>query len=188
MLWNGVGLFQRPWPENYHRILRENTDAFRSTQVEPLVPTLQEYLYANRFATDQKAVTVLLNDRNTPIEGLAMPAQETVSHHYFDLLNGVELPVTEKGLALRVAPKQVAVVAHLPRVLTVQQAGNGVKVLFPSETPNAALILCDAEGASLDQKLAQDGPATWETLPEGAAYIKLLSGKYLVDAVSLPKT
>ncbi len=187
MLWNGVGLFQRPWPENYHRILRENADAFRSTQVEPLVSTLQDYLYANRFATGRKTITVLLNDREKPIEGPAMPAQETASHHYFDLLNGVELPVAEKGLVLKVSPKRVAVVARLPRALAVQSAGDGVKVLFPSETSATTVVLCNAEGAPLDRKLAQDGPAIWETLPEGAAYVKLLSGKYLVDAISLPQ-
>ncbi|HPD29831.1 MAG TPA: DUF6259 domain-containing protein [Phycisphaerae bacterium] len=53
-------------------IFREHADIFRSRQCEPLVPTLQEDLYANRFAGRDRTIITLYNAGCSSVAGELM--------------------------------------------------------------------------------------------------------------------
>ncbi len=179
--WNGVGIFASPLVVPHYRILKENGDAFRSRDVEPLVPTLSERVYANRFSKGEKEIVLLFNDRESEVNGEVLRASDSGEHHYFDLLNGKELVVEKGSVSLRVASKDVAAVARLPRVMELTESGLRLR----REVPDAKIALCDAEGKTLEQ-CAPDQAA--ELLAKHRAtpdtYLKLFSGGTLMDAAS----
>lgn len=55
-----------------HALLREHSDAFTSLEPTPLVPTLSESIFANRFPSGGKVVWTLFNAGGQPFEGAVL--------------------------------------------------------------------------------------------------------------------
>jgi hypothetical protein len=99
----------------------ESSDLFDGRDVEPLVPTLREHVYANRFSGRDKQITMLYNDNPFTVDGMLLPVEREEGWHWFELMRGVELePDRARGRMGRGAearPGEVACIARLPERL-----------------------------------------------------------------------
>lgn len=85
------------------RALREHADAFASDDCEPLVPTLQEGVFANRFtsADGRKSVWTLYNANWRSVQGRVIAVPHVPGARYLDAWNGKPLqPVLSGGKAI----------------------------------------------------------------------------------------
>jgi hypothetical protein len=87
----------------YIRILREHADAFASNHCEPLVPTLQEGVFANRFtsADGRKSAWTLYNANWRSVQGRVIAVPHVPGARYLDAWNSKPLqPVLSGGKAI----------------------------------------------------------------------------------------
>ncbi len=183
--WNATGasFSMHAHPPRYHRILKENSDAFDSRKVAALAPSLAQGVYANRFAGGGKTITLLYNARGFTVDEPLLAAPVKAGYHYFDLLNGKEIAPQNNAIALKLRAADVAAIAQLPKVLTVNKNGANHTIRLARAVNNAKLILCAADGTPLEIKTISGQEVTVANAQ--AAYVKLIQGKYLVDAASL---
>lgn len=187
--WNTLGTFITFYDAPVLKVLEENGDAFSSTTTEVLTPTNLSRLYANRFQSSEKTVMLLYNARRFTVDGAALDVESNANFHYFDLLNSRELSPQNGALHLQLHPDEVAAIARLRRVLKMEKSGMKILVTATKVSPQSALILCDATGKELWRALFnQKQIALPEKLPEDAVALKLLDGKYLLDALELPNS
>src|SRR5690606_27880813 len=126
--WNasGAGLARvGQHPPHYHRILKENSDAFDGHDVTALPPTLTQGVYANRFVSGDKTITLLYNARGFTVNEPILAAPARAGFHYFDLLEGKEIAPRNNAIILKLRANQVAAIAQLPKILTVNQRNGG---------------------------------------------------------------
>jgi hypothetical protein len=97
----------------------EHADAFTSKDVDPLVPTAQPGLYANRFSTERKCVWTLWNANYRTARGTVLTVPHVAGAQYFDAWN--ERPIAAKiqgeqaTLELEIGPRSVGcIVQHRP--------------------------------------------------------------------------
>jgi hypothetical protein len=99
------------------RILHEHRDAFTSGDVDPLVPTLDPVICANRFATDEKAVWTLMNVDYRTFHGPGLRVPHAEGARYIDVWHDRELvPRVRSGkadLEVEVGPREVGCVAQI---------------------------------------------------------------------------
>jgi len=85
------------------RILREHADAFAGDRCEPLVPTLQDGVFANRFtsADGRKNVWTLYNASWRSVKGKVIAVPHVPGARYLDAWNGKPLqPAISGGKAI----------------------------------------------------------------------------------------
>lgn len=184
--WNAMGAFGIVHAAPYHNILEENGDAFGSQTPQPLVATLVPRVYANRFTDGDKSLTLLYNARQFTVNEPLLKVAPKANEHLFDLLSGREIVAPNGELTLKLAPTQAAAIAQLPRRLTVEQSETQVTARVSGAAGGLRVALCNAQGAIKAEAPVQGGAATLP-LSAGAAYVKLLGEKYLVDAAALPR-
>lgn len=180
--WNGVGTFVQKYPESYRLLLLENGDAFNSADVEALVPTLQNHLYANRFGHENKQVWTLFNDRATDIHGAVLKAENQKDVRYVNLFTGEELPVSEKSISLEVASKGIAVVARFTRSLKLEK--NQVSAI--GTWSDSSFSLVDDQGKTrLRGTLDELNQGLVDHSASNGWLVKAWQGKYLRDVVRI---
>ena len=180
--WNAMGAFELFYPAAYEHVLEENGDAFSNKNNTPLIATLLPRVYANQFRAADKSITLIYNARKFTVDEPVLKVLSDAQHHYFDLLNNRELTVSENTLSMLMHSGDVAAVARLPKVLSVQNDS----LMLAKVPTNAALTICDKDGNELwRQKVTNSRVTLPATLLIGTAAIKLFSGKYLVDAIAL---
>ncbi|MEA3402804.1 MAG: DUF6259 domain-containing protein [Armatimonadota bacterium] len=191
-LFNAMARFGAPQPPAYYRILHESSDLFEVGERRPLIPTLHERVYANRLSSQSKQITLLYNARGFTVEEPLVAAEPREGWHFMELLRCQELaPVPTDGgqaLALKLRDGDVACIAHLPRRLSVEAAGEELRASVTGEVEGLTLALSSADGATLAER-----PAAAEatiSLPADAdsppACLKLLRDGRLIDAAPLP--
>jgi hypothetical protein len=181
-LWNAIGTFEIFYPPAYAKVLEENSDAFNDAKAKPLIATLLPRVYANQFQAGNKSITMLYNARQFTVDEPVLKVLSDPGYHYFDLLNNHELAVENNAISLLMHSGDVAAVARLPKVLSMQKQ----KVELAKVPANASLIICDKDDNTLwRQNLSQSQIVLPASLPQGAVAVKLFSGKYLVDAIAL---
>jgi len=150
-----------------------------------LVPTLVQRLYANRFTSEGKEITLLFNDKETEVSGKVLQSENDPGYHYFDLINGRELDDKGGSVSLTVKSKEVAAVARLPRVMEITTT-NGQRVLhLHREVADASVALCDAEGKTLERGTVDQAAGLLAKHPANpSTHLKLFSGEFLVDAIN----
>lgn len=84
-----------------HAVLQEYAVAFTSLDPMPLVPTLNEAVYANRFPSARCVAWTLFNTSAKPCEGPVLRVVHRPGAHYRDVWNGGELKpfLTNDGYA-----------------------------------------------------------------------------------------
>lgn len=191
--WNAVGSFGSYYPEPLDAILRENQAAFSSRDCRPLVPTLMQNVYANRFAADEKTIYTLYNATGHSVAGPMLRLPRLAGHHAVELLSGRELRgrAADDGLSLEgyIPRDEVLCVAWLPKRLKAASQGRRLKVEIAQETTRGQIVLCGAEGKRLlDVPAKQPMEIDLGELPDGQrpVCVKLLSQGQLVDCVGLP--
>lgn len=92
-------------------ILNGHEDAFCSEDVEPLVPTLEPTVYANRFTGQRETVWTLLNARFRTFEGDVLTVPHVEGTTYLDAFSGEAIEARIAGgeatLPLRLGPRGV---------------------------------------------------------------------------------
>jgi hypothetical protein len=189
--WNAMPAFGVVHSPPYHRVLQENGDAFNAPGATPLAPTLASRVYANRFASGDKTIWMLINGGQFTMDAPALGVLPNANFRYFDLLNGKELTPQNDALSLKLRPRQTAAIARLPRRLSVVKTAPGtLSVAVKNAGADARLVLCDSEGAMISETKVV-GASTKITLPENSnavpACVKLFEGKYLRDAAQWPQ-
>lgn len=156
-LFNGYGVeinVMRPghpaWVEDDYRfwgrcvrILKENSNNFHSVNIEMLIPTLHDSVYANKWSTSRKTIytifSLLPGGYNAPL----FKAEKKQGCHYVDLWNHEEIktdtinaqsyvpvelePFNQKFLRTN-NEGAVSVVAQLPNLLSVRMQGDKISI------------------------------------------------------------
>ncbi|MHB9071287.1 MAG: discoidin domain-containing protein [Sedimentisphaerales bacterium] len=138
-MFNGVGMLGYYLQDCYFQIandryfmkvmgtLKENADAFSGSNVEMLLPVLQNGLYANRFSSDDKVIYTFMNVTDYDISGKLLEKNNSEGVHFVDLLGNN--PVTTRSnegkirIISSVKPKSVTVIAELPSYLKIKRDG-----------------------------------------------------------------
>ncbi len=84
-------------------ILHDHRDAFSSDDVEPLVPTPETFVCANRFSTETKSVYTLLNLSNHTFRGVSIRIPHVPGAQYEDLWNRQRLTPKISGKRAEIA-------------------------------------------------------------------------------------
>jgi len=107
VVWEDVFGWMNPFPEMERamirragRIRREHAAAFTSEDCTPLMPTLVDGLYANRFRSGSETIIALLNAADHAIDGPVLEIEPTASRCYVDLWR--ERPVRNERVGDRV--------------------------------------------------------------------------------------
>lgn len=204
-LFNGIGTFtslapRNPakWVERIHVVEKENRDAFNDMSPTPLVPTLVEGVYCNRFASPAKTIFTLFNANEYRAAGqvLNLPAAKT-GHHWVELVRSRNLRTDEGRWGARAVldmlPGDVAVIAEFPSILKLRMEGD--RVWLTETRLNAGekivLVLVDEDGVIRETESCEAGPeglslAEATRSGEYQAVLKLYRDDLLVDMVELP--
>jgi hypothetical protein len=129
ILFNGEGIWLegmkewfseevREYIKKYHRIVKENADCFTSLYPEPLVPTLVEGVYANKFPERKdgkgKVIWTIYNTNPFTVEGEIMVVEYEKGALFWDVGEGKEIKPVIKGgkayLHLKLPPQEVVVI------------------------------------------------------------------------------
>ncbi|MHB8901180.1 MAG: hypothetical protein ACYC6Y_20720 [Thermoguttaceae bacterium] len=86
-----MGSFGSCYPEAMYGVLKEHTDVFADRDCRPLVPTLQKYVYANRFSASGKTLYMLYNATGHSVCGALVNVEVPKGHRLVDLLTGREV-------------------------------------------------------------------------------------------------
>jgi hypothetical protein len=100
-------------------IYRQHGEVFHSPDCEPLIPTLQRDVYANRFAKDGKTIVTLYNGRRSTVSGDLVRVAATAGARVKDLLNasgGLTGTPGDNGIVVSgsIEPRSTAVVLIEP--------------------------------------------------------------------------
>ncbi|MBN2665653.1 MAG: formylglycine-generating enzyme family protein [Bacteroidales bacterium] len=80
-------------------ILRQNNDAFLDIDWTPMIGTLADRIYVNRWRAGEKTLFTVLNMRKEGFEGKLFRIDGNLSRHYVSLWNHENIiPVTERGM------------------------------------------------------------------------------------------
>lgn len=188
--WNAVESFGRYYPTMMYNILSENEDVYQGRDCTPLCPTLQPFIYANRFAGAGKLIIHLYNGLGHTYEGpLLSLAQYGISGHNIhamELLQGEELPLKEGKISLYIERDDIACVALMSPILHVDGQGR----VHIADGRGGELVVVDEKGENIyrAQIKGNAGHLPLEKLVREAKplYIKLLRQGQLVDAVPWP--
>ena len=189
-IWNGEDSFGRYFPPTMYALLKENEDVYQDGEAEPLVPTLRQFVYANRFSGAGKTMLHLYNAAGHTLEApvIAVPLHD--GQHVFDMLELKECPVQDspQGKVLtRYMPRDaVACIAVLPKALSVTRDGAKLVVATSVPTQGCRLVVCGADSKELVSYVLI-GARTEVSVPPGKApvCVKLLKGRDLVDVAEV---
>jgi len=117
--WNGVASFGSYYPDVMYGILREYREVFESRDCEALVPTLMQYVYANRFHAGERTIYTLYNATGHTVDGPVLRVEPSPKQRVVDLLADEPAQVvrTDAGSAVRayLSRDDVACIAILPK-------------------------------------------------------------------------
>ncbi|MGC9004338.1 MAG: DUF6259 domain-containing protein [bacterium] len=132
VLFNGEGIWLegtkewfsdevREYIRKYHKIMKENAECFTSLHPEPLVPTLIEGVYANKFPGrkngKENIVWTIYNTNPFSVEGEIMAVDYRRGARFWDVDSSEEIkPVFRGGkayLRLKIPPQEVIVVKEV---------------------------------------------------------------------------
>jgi hypothetical protein len=191
-IWNAVASFGRYYPPAMYALLRENDDVYQDGTAEPLVPTLQSYVYANRFHSRDKTLIHLYNATQHTVDGPVFRLQLEPTQHLFDMLTLREVPLqVERGIAVleRYMPRDTATcVALLPRKLQVSMREGALHVSVSDPEPDCRIVVCDSQTAELTAAAPSDELVPIQVPRDGKpACVKLLMGNRLIDVAEVPQ-
>lgn len=199
VLWNAMGIYGGNPVKNqeqYETILRENGDVFSTGKAEPLVFGLRKRVYVNRFASKNKTLYLFINDNPYPVEEALVEAPLAGQCHFFDLVRCEEAQADTGGdvavIGIPIPIGMVGCVAQLPRLLKKARCDDGsLAVTIAAAGKDLRLALVSADGKIIIEAPAGKGKncidlGNISKAQPSPACIKLLRGKYLLDAIAMP--
>ncbi len=128
VFFNGDGYWLQGEPESWWQqetldvlrrciaVLKEHSDAFAGNECEPLVPTLVNGVFANRFSSALKTVWTLYNANWRSVSGEILAVPHVDGARYFDAWNGKEIKPRIVGktafVSLKIEPHGVGCVVQ----------------------------------------------------------------------------
>ena len=142
-LWNAVGVYNSgEYPDHIRSLLLDNNDAFDLGELEPLVDTVCDGVYANRFTSGRKRIWTLFNAAGHTVDRPLLKPEGSGDVHYVELTTGRELALRDGQLSCRMRPQSTIAIAEYPRLLSLKDGKLQVK-----EMPaGAKLVASDADG------------------------------------------
>ncbi len=151
--WNAEESFGAFYPAPMYTTLCENEDVYQTRDVEPLVPTLTRYVYANRFSAAGKTMWHLYNAAGHTVDAPLLALELKPGEHLFDLLAGREIvPLRPGGKAVvrrYLTRDDILCVAKLQRRLQVTRPDAGHVTVAARPDAGLTLAVCDADGKRL---------------------------------------
>lgn len=199
---NGIGMDLGGSPDTdsqrlYSHALHENGDAVATLTPEPIVPTSDERLLANRFGGENKVLFTLYNTADQPLTGWVSELPAPEMGRYVELLNDEPLSLNKDGRPeLTIPAGEVAALAFYPVLLTASEDGGKFVLTVPAGAGDSVIVCEDVDdsyfhaprGKSVTLKL-KDGAAEYSLRnPEAKKVIfKLLRDGYLVDELVIKR-
>jgi formylglycine-generating enzyme required for sulfatase activity len=118
--WNPLQPPDRVMIRRVVALLRANADAFLDPDWEPVLPTLQPQVFANRWRAGNKTVYTLINLTGEAFQGNLLRLPWRADARYYDVWNGCELKafVDREGgtvtLAVEMEPHDPGCIVELP--------------------------------------------------------------------------
>ncbi|MGD9498816.1 MAG: DUF6259 domain-containing protein, partial [Armatimonadota bacterium] len=120
---------------------RDHRDALSSEEVTPLLPTKHHAVYANRFGAGEKTIITVCNANEFPVAGELVALPVSADEHLVDVWQHREPPTRSahgvEQVALQLGPRDVTVLARMPRVIEARQYG----LLFDVRAPGRRIAL-----------------------------------------------
>ena len=99
------------------RILHENEDAFTSSDVEPLIPTLIPGTFVNRSGREDKILWTVFNANDRTVKGKLIEIPVQPAGEYTDLWKGAPVTTSIHGsttsLVVEIGPRDVACISEI---------------------------------------------------------------------------
>ena len=172
-LWNAVGVYNSgEYPDHIRSLLLDNNDAFDLGELEPLVDTVCDGVYANRFTSGRKRIWTLFNAAGHTVDRPLLKPQGDGDVHYVELTTGRELALRDGLLSCRLRPQSTIAIAEYPRLISLKDG----KLQAREMPAGAKLVASDADGRK-NVELVPGAP-----LPElaGTDRIKLIDADGIV--------
>ena len=172
-LWNAVGVYNSgEYPDHIRSLLLDNNDAFDLGELEPLVDTVCDGVYANRFTSGRKRIWTLFNAAGHTVDRPLLKPQGDGDVHYVELTTGRELALRDGLLSCRLRPQSTIAIAEYPRLISLKDG----KLQAKEMPAGAKLVASDADGRK-NVELVPGAP-----LPElaGTDRIKLIDADGIV--------
>jgi hypothetical protein len=184
--WNAVESFGRYYPSDMYTLFNENEDVYQGRDNLALAPTLQPYLYCNRFSGAGKTMYHLYNAMGHTFEGPALALPVKAGQHVMELLTCRELPLTNGQVSVYLERDDVACVAVLPKSIEASRNGNALQISLKTAGNGTRLVVSDVTGKELLGQNAKPGTQTLDLSGlEKPVCVKLLRDGQLVDAAAL---
>lgn len=181
------------------RILRENSSNFVNGEYTPLLPTLSDGIFVNKWAHADKTLYTVFSLKPEGFDGPLFEAEETAGRHFVDIFNHIELsPVHLNGkyyLPARTAAFDesnlgsnnegaVCALAALPEALQVRLKGD--RLAFSSVRGDRIRIWAGMPSYDKEYKefgIEKQTIGLLETFPyfEGKFIVQAFDGDELVD-------
>jgi len=121
MFFNGLGRYD-PYPKNIDKLLHENSDAFDSLDITPLIPTLARKVYVNRFSGKNKTIYNILNLSGKEIDGKIFDDMVMMGNHLVNVETGMDISTyrSEKKttIKMQLKPEQLYCIGVFPELIS----------------------------------------------------------------------
>ncbi|MBS5530451.1 hypothetical protein KH017_06660 [bacterium] len=142
-LWNAVGVYNSgEYPDHIRSLLLDNNDAFDLGELEPLVDTVCDGVYANRFTSGRKRIWTLFNAAGHTVDRPLLKPEGSGDIHYVELTTGRELALRDGLLSCRLRPQSTIAIAEYPRLISLKDG----KLQAKEMPAGAKLVASDADG------------------------------------------
>jgi hypothetical protein len=99
-----------------HQVMHAHLDCFVTDEPEPLVPTLVEGVYANRFPGPRETVWTVYNTNYFTVRGALLEVEHVAGAQYSEDWHGTEVGVEQRDgrarLSFGLGPRDIAVVVQ----------------------------------------------------------------------------
>jgi len=189
---NATASFNREWcfTDLELNILKSNADAFGSLYPEPMLKTLADMVYVNKFLAENKIIYTIYNASSKDFSGNLLEVEAKPGWHFVDLYKHRKLQTTTKGavtlVGMDVKARQAGCIAYLPSVMKVHKDGK-IKLAKSIGETGLHVQAVDQAGQTI---LRRDiGNTKIVDLPQDImnknCIIQLLGDKYMLDAITL---
>jgi hypothetical protein len=193
---NGIGIDWGVGSIDYLRktgqVLKENADAFASSNPEPIVETKANMVLANKFKIADKTVYTIYNKSGKFVDKEIIEVAQRPDYHWVELLHDTDVKVRQElvkmkdVLSLKIDANEVVCVGQFPIIINAAVKSEQVVIKLTKEMPNTTLFAYFGEDTSQLNKGAaridiQNGQGVLAYEQKGNVILKLMNGDLLID-------
>ena len=154
LLFNGMGWSGRMYTLSNMRMLMENSDAFDSEILKPLIKTLIPKVYANYFKSGRKTIYTVYNASGESQEGYTLEIPLDTGQHIFDIYRQKEIALKRKKtdkalLSLRLKAGELACPTVFKKWLTIDKSKQKIIVKNNIDIQGTLISISDKNNKKL---------------------------------------